>query len=123
MILNPKDNKTLRNLIAKFYKDRTVWIMVLVKKAHNYIPRAKVIELMELKVKGELVVDNEVNKANEVDLPLDNLLVGSINNIKVIVKKEPRLSLVIRFSKPKKVQVINLLLSNEEVEAKWHKAL
>jgi hypothetical protein len=103
MILNPKDNKTLRNLIAKFYKDRTVWIMVLVKKAHNYIPRAKVIELMELKVKGELVVDNEVNKANEVDLPLDNLLVGSINNIKVIVKKEPRLSLVIRFSKPKKV--------------------
>jgi hypothetical protein len=90
IILNPEDNKTLGNLIAKFYKDRIVWIIVLVKKAYNYIPRAKVIEL---KVKGELVVepvvDNKVNKANEVDLPLNSLLINSINNTKVIIKKEP----------------------------------
>jgi hypothetical protein len=77
--------------------------MVPVKKAYNYMPRAKAIELIESKVKGELVADDEVNKANEVDLPLDNLSVGSINNTKVIVKKEPRLSSAIRFSKPKKV--------------------
>ena len=95
MILNPKDNKTLRNLIAKFYKDRTVWIIVPVKKAHNYMPRAKAIELIELKVKGELVANNKVNKANKVDLPLDNLSISSINNTKVIIKKEPRLSLAI----------------------------
>jgi CTP:phosphocholine cytidylyltransferase-like protein len=40
--------------------------------------RAKAIELMELKVKGELVINSELN----------NLLVGGINNIVVIVKKE-----------------------------------
>ena len=117
MIPNPEDDKTLRNLIAKFHKDGTVWIIVPVKKAHNYMPRAKAIELMESKVKGELVADDEVNKADEVDLPLDNLSVGSIDNIKVIVKKEPRLSSAIRFSKLKKVQVIDLLSSDEEVEA------
>jgi hypothetical protein len=48
---------------------------------------------MKLKVKGELVVelvaDNKVNKANKVDLPLNSLSVNSINNIKVIIKKEP----------------------------------
>jgi hypothetical protein len=64
--------------------------MVPVKKAYNYILRAKVIEP---KVKGELVVelvaDNKVNKVNEVDLPLNSLLVNSINNTKVIIKKEP----------------------------------
>jgi hypothetical protein len=37
----------------------------------------------------ELVADNKVNKANEVDLLLNSLLVNSINNIKVIIKKEP----------------------------------
>jgi len=78
MIPNPKDNKTLRNLIGKFYKDRIVWIMVPVKKAYNYMLRAKAMELMELKVKGELVIDSELN----------NLLVSSINNIVVIIKKE-----------------------------------
>jgi 6-phosphogluconate dehydrogenase (decarboxylating) len=85
IILNPKDNKTLRNLIAKFYKDKIVWIMVLIKKVYNYILRAKAIEL---KLKGELVVDNKVNKANKVDLPLNNLLVSSVNNIKIIIKTE-----------------------------------
>jgi hypothetical protein len=35
-------------------------------------------------VKGELV-----NKANNMDLLLNNLLISSINNIKVIIKKEP----------------------------------
>ena len=79
--------------MAKFYKDGIVWIIVPIKKAHNYIPRAKVIEPIELKVKGELVVepvaDDKVNKANKVDLPLNSLLVNSINNIKVIIKKEP----------------------------------
>jgi hypothetical protein len=34
-------------------------------------------------VKGELV-----NKANNMDLPFNNLLVSGINNAKVIVKKE-----------------------------------
>jgi len=76
--------------MAKFYKDRIVWIIVPVKKAHNYIPRAKVIEL---KVKGELVVelvvDDKVNKANKVDLLLNSLLVDGINNTKVIIKKKP----------------------------------
>jgi len=90
MILNPEDNKTLRNLIAKFYKDRIVWIIVPVKKAYNYILRAKVIEP---KVKGEPVVepvaDNKVNKANKVDLLLNSLLINGINNIKVIIKKKP----------------------------------
>jgi hypothetical protein len=90
MILNLEDDKTLGNLMAKFYKDGIVWIIVLVKKAHNYILRAKVIEP---KVKGELVVepvvDNKVDKANEVDLPLNSLLVDGINNTKVIIKKEP----------------------------------
>jgi hypothetical protein len=107
MISNPKDNKTLRNLMAKFHKDRIVWIIVFVKKAHNYIPRAKVMEPIEPKVKGkpvvELMADNKVDKANKIDLPLNSLLVNGINNIKVIIKKEPQLSLVIRFSKPKKV--------------------
>ena len=67
------------------------------------MPRAKAIELIELKVKGELVANNKVNKANKVDLLLNNLLVNSINNTKVIIKKKPRLSLVIQFSKLKKV--------------------
>jgi hypothetical protein len=60
---------------------------------YNYILRAKVIELIELKVKRELivelVVDNKVNKANKVDLLLNSLLVNNINNIKVIIKKKP----------------------------------
>jgi hypothetical protein len=124
MIPNPEDDKTLGNLMAKFHKDGTVWIMVPVKKAHNYIPRAKVMEPMEPKVKGEPVVepvaDNEVDKANEVDLPLDSLSVDGIDNTKVIIKKEPQLSSAIRFSKPKKVQVVDLVSSDEEVE--WHKA-
>jgi hypothetical protein len=64
--------------------------MVLVKKAYNYILRAKVIEP---KVKGELVVepvvDDKVNKANKVDMLLNSLLVNGINNIKVIIKKKP----------------------------------
>jgi 6-phosphogluconate dehydrogenase (decarboxylating) len=85
IILNPKDNKTLRNLMAKFYKDKIVWIMVLIRKVYNYILRAKAIEL---KLKRELVVDNKVNKANKVDLPLNNLLVSSVNNIKIIIKTE-----------------------------------
>ena len=93
--------------MAKFYKDGIVQIIVPIKKAHNYILRAKVIELIEPKVKGEPVVepvaDNKVNKANKVDLPLNSLLVNNINNTKVIIKKEPQLSLVIRFSKLKKV--------------------
>jgi hypothetical protein len=37
----------------------------------------------------EPVADNKVNKANEVDLLLNSLLVNSINNIKVIIKKKP----------------------------------
>jgi hypothetical protein len=37
----------------------------------------------------ELVADNEVNKANKVDLLFNSLLVNSINNIKVIIKKKP----------------------------------
>jgi 6-phosphogluconate dehydrogenase (decarboxylating) len=100
MILNPKDNKTLRNLMAKFYKDRIVWIIVPIKKAHNYILRAKVMELIEPKVKGEPVA---YNKANEADLPLNNLLIGGVDSIEVIIKKEPQLSLAVRFSKLKKV--------------------
>jgi 6-phosphogluconate dehydrogenase (decarboxylating) len=85
IILNPKDNKTLRNFIAKFYKDRIVWIIVLIKKVYNYILKAKAIEL---KLKGELVINNKVNKANKVDLLLNNLLVSNVNNIVVIIKKE-----------------------------------
>jgi hypothetical protein len=119
MIPNPKDNKTLRNLMAKFYKDGTVWIIVPVKKAYNYISRAKAIEPIEPKVKGEPVAHN---KADEADLPLNDLLVGGINSIGVIIKKEPQLSSVVQFSKPKKVQVINLVSSDEEVETLWHKA-
>ena len=72
--------------MAKFHKDRTVQIIVLIKKVYNYILRAKVIELIELKVKGEPVV---YNKANKVDLLLNNLLIYNINNTKVIIKKEP----------------------------------
>jgi hypothetical protein len=86
MILNPKDNKTLGNLMAKFYKDGIVWIIVPVKKVHNYISRAKAIELMEPKVKGEPVV---YNKADEADLLLNNLLVGGVNSVGVIIKKKP----------------------------------
>jgi len=51
----------------------------------------------------EPVADDKVNKANKVDLPLNSLSVNSINNTKVIIKKKPRLSLVIQFSKLKKV--------------------
>jgi choline kinase len=40
---------------------------------------------MELKVKGELVIDSKLN----------NLLVSGINNIVVIIKKELQLSLAI----------------------------
>jgi hypothetical protein len=46
------------------------------------MPRAKVIKLII--IKKELV-----NKANNMDLLLNNLLVNNINNIKVIIKKEP----------------------------------
>jgi hypothetical protein len=60
--------------------------MVPVKKAHNYISRAKAMEPMEPKVKGEPVA---YNKANEADLLLNNLLVSSINSVGVIIKKEP----------------------------------
>jgi hypothetical protein len=42
--------------------------MVPIKKAHNYILRAKAMELMEPKVKGEPVAHNKANKA---DLPLN----------------------------------------------------
>jgi hypothetical protein len=37
----------------------------------------------------EPVADNKVNKASEVDLLLNSLLVNGINNTKVIIKKEP----------------------------------
>jgi len=60
------------------------------------------------------VANNKVNKANEVDLPLNNLSVSGINNIKIIIKTKPQLSSAIRFSKPKIVQVINLLSSDKE---------
>jgi hypothetical protein len=87
IIFNLKDNKTLGNLMVKFYKDRIVWIIVSIKKVYNYILRAEVIEL---KVKRELIVDNEVIKANKVDLPLNNhLLISSINSVGVIIKKKP----------------------------------
>ena len=46
------------------------------------MPRAKVIE--PIIVKGE-----PVNKANNMDLLFNNLLINSINNTKVIIKKEP----------------------------------
>jgi hypothetical protein len=46
------------------------------------MPRAKVIE--PIIVKRELV-----NKANNINLLLNNLLISDINNIKVIIKKEP----------------------------------
>lgn len=112
MIPNPEDDKTLGNLMGKFHKDGTVWIMVPVKKAYNYMSRAKAMELMEPKVKGEPVMDSELN----------DLLVGGVNNTMVIVKKELQLSSAIRFSKPKIVQVVDLLSSDEEVETEWHKA-
>ena len=57
-------------------------IIILIKKIYNYILRAKVIE--PIVVKGELV-----NKANNMDLLLNNLLISNINNIKVIIKKKP----------------------------------
>jgi hypothetical protein len=48
---------------------------------------------MEPKVKGEPVVepvaDDKVDKASEVDLLLNSLLVDGINNTKVIIKKKP----------------------------------
>jgi hypothetical protein len=75
------------------------------------MPRAEAIK--PIVVKGK-----PVNKANNTDLLLNNPLISGINNIKVIIKKEPQLSLVVRFSKPKKVQVIKLL-SNSEVETPW----
>ena len=78
IIPNPKDNKTLRNLIRKFYKDGIVWIIVLIKKVYNYILRAKAIELIKPKVKEELVINSKPN----------NLLISNVNNIIVIVKKE-----------------------------------
>jgi hypothetical protein len=34
------------------------------------------------------VADDKVNKINEVNLLLNSLLIDSINNIKVIIKKE-----------------------------------
>jgi hypothetical protein len=37
----------------------------------------------------EPVADNKVNKVNKVDLLFNSLLVNGINNIKVIIKKEP----------------------------------
>jgi hypothetical protein len=37
----------------------------------------------------EPVADNKVDKANKVNLLLNSLLVNSINNIKVIIKKKP----------------------------------
>jgi len=122
IIPNSEDDKTLGNLMGKFQKDLTVWIMVPVKKAYNYMPRAKAMESTEPKVEEEPVANAEVSKANEVDLPLDNLSVGRIDNTNAIIKKEPQLSSAIRFSKPKKVQVIDLLSSDEEVETPWHKA-
>ena len=72
--------------MAKFYKNRIVQIIVPIKKAYNYILRAKVIELIEPKVKREPVA---YNKANEADLPLNDLLIGGVNSIGVIIKKEP----------------------------------
>jgi hypothetical protein len=92
IIPNPKDNKTLGNLIVKFYKDGTVWIIVLIRKAYNYILRAKAIEP---KLKEELVADNKVNKANKVDLLLNNLLISGVNNTKIIIKMETQLLLAI----------------------------
>jgi hypothetical protein len=56
--------------------------MVFIKKIYNYMLRAEVIELIV--VKEELV-----NKANNMDLLLNNLLVSGINNAKVIIKKKP----------------------------------
>ena len=44
MIPNPKDDKTLGNLIRKFYKDFIVWIIVPIKKAYNYMLRAKALK-------------------------------------------------------------------------------
>ena len=72
--------------MAKFYKDGIIWIMVPVKKVHNYILRAKAMKPIEPKVKGEPVA---YNKANKADLPLNDLLVGGINSVGVIIKKEP----------------------------------
>jgi hypothetical protein len=46
------------------------------------MPRAEAME--PIIVKGELV-----NKANNTDLLLNNLLINNINNIKVIIKKKP----------------------------------
>jgi hypothetical protein len=43
------------------------------------------MELIELKVKEELVV---YNKANKADLLLNKLLVSGINSVGVIIKKE-----------------------------------
>jgi len=64
--------------------------MVLVKKAYNYMPRAKALERVGLKLKRELIVNEKADKGitNKVDLPLNNLSVININNIIIIVKKE-----------------------------------
>ena len=56
-------------------------------------------------------------------MPLNNLLISGVDSVGVIIKKEPQLSLAVRFSKPKKVQVVDLVSSDEEVETPWHEAL
>jgi hypothetical protein len=67
------------------------------------MPRVKVIESIELKVKKEPVINTKVNKINKIDLLLDNLSIDKIDNINIIIKKELQLSSVIRFFKLKKV--------------------
>jgi hypothetical protein len=42
-----------------------------------------------------VVKEELVDKANDMDLLLNNLLINSINNIKIIIKKKPQLSLII----------------------------
>jgi hypothetical protein len=37
----------------------------------------------------ELVADNIINKANKINLLLNSLLIISINNTNVIIKKKP----------------------------------
>jgi hypothetical protein len=37
----------------------------------------------------ELVADNIINKANKINLLLNSLLINSINNTNVIIKKKP----------------------------------
>jgi hypothetical protein len=40
-------------------------------------------------IKPIVVKEELVNKANNIDLLLNNLLVNNINNIKIIIKKKP----------------------------------